>query len=54
MADRNATMIDGWKMSKIGSFDRIANIRHGLDTKNEKRLSTICALGPPMRMRAAT
>lgn len=47
-------MIDEWKISKIGSFDRIANIRHGLDTKKLKRLSTIWALGPPMRIRAAT
>ena len=53
-AEKNATMIDEWKISKIGSFDRIANIRHGLDTKKLKRLSTIWALGPPMRIRAAT
>ena len=40
-AEKNATIIEGWKMSKIGSLERMANIRHGLDTKKEKRLSTI-------------
>ena len=54
IAEKNATMIEGWKMSKIGSLERIANIRHGLDTKKLNLLSTIWALGPPMRMRAAT
>ena len=54
MAEANATTIDEWKMSKIGSLERIANIRHGLHTKKLKRLSTICALDPPMRSRAAT
>ena len=51
--EKNATMMEEWKISKIGSFDRIANIRHGLDTKKLKRLSTIWAVGPPMRIRAA-
>ena len=53
MAEKNATMMEEWKISKIFSFDRIANIRHGLDTKKLKRLSTICAVGPPIRNRAA-
>ena len=53
MAEANATTIDEWKMSKIGSLERMANIRQGLHTKKLKRLSTICALDPPMRSRAA-
>ncbi|MEI2659220.1 MAG: hypothetical protein V9G11_03810 [Bifidobacterium adolescentis] len=46
--------MEEWKISKIFSLDRMANIRHGLDTKKLNLLSTICAVGPPMRMRAAT
>ncbi len=53
MAEKNATMMEEWKISKIFSFERIANIRHGLETKKLNRLSTIWAVGPPMRIRAA-
>ena len=53
-AEKNATTMEEWKISKIFSLDRMANIRHGLDTKKLNLLSTICAVGPPMRMRAAT
>ena len=54
IAEKNATTIDEWKIAKIFSFDRIANIRHGLDTKKLNLFSTVCAVGPPIRIRAAT
>ena len=53
-AEKNATTMEEWNISKILSLARMANIRHGLDTKKLNLLSTICAVGPPMRMRAAT
>mgnify|MGYP000234767169 CR=1 FL=1 len=32
-AEKNATTMEEWNISKILSLDRMANIRHGLDTK---------------------
>ena len=54
MAEKNATKIEEWKIAKIFSLDRIANIRQGLEMKKLNLLSTICALDPPICMRAAT
>ena len=54
MAEKNATKIEEWKIAKIFSLDRLANIRQGLEMKKLNLLSTICAFDPPICMRAAT